>query len=148
MTRALEQDLDELVGADNPAAVRPVLRVVTKETTQWDRCKGWIEAGLEGGPLTLVDLKQAVDEQRAILWPGKACALVTEFIDYPSGQRVAHVMSAGGELDEIKAMIPGLEAFGRLNGASKVFVEGRRGWERALKDLGYGFQAITLAKEL
>jgi hypothetical protein len=145
--RNLEADLAEIVGPE-PEPLKPALRVVTKADGQWERCKDWIEAGLEGSPLTLADVKHALDADQALLWPGKGSAIVTEFIDYPSGERSAHVMSAGGNLQEIRQMIPGVESFARLNGASTAIIEGRRGWERALKGDGYLFLAVTLQKRI
>jgi hypothetical protein len=55
-------------------------------------------------------------------------------------------MSAGGDLTEILAMVPGMEAFARLNGCSRSIVEGRKGWEKALRAGGYGFMSVKLEK--
>lgn len=143
----LEVDLAEM-GLGETEPLKPVLRLVAKPDGQWERCKGWIEAGLEGSPLTIGDVKDRLDAETAILWPGKASAIVSEFITYPSGLRAASVMSAGGELVELRSMIPGLEAFARLNGASEVIFDGRMGWKRALRDDGYELASIILRKTL
>jgi len=145
--RKLDADLAEILGPEAEPA-KPILKAVPKSNDQWDRCKQWIEAGLENSPLTIEDVRKAVEGGGAILWPGKNSAIVSEFIDYPSGLRTAAVMSAGGELEEIRAMTPGLEAFARLNGASEVLLEGRLGWKRALKDDGYELASVTLRKKL
>lgn len=50
--------------------------------TEFERCRGWIEDALQyaGGTHTIDDIKQAIAEQRLVLWPGKRSAVVTEFV--------------------------------------------------------------------
>jgi hypothetical protein len=144
----LEKDLAEL-GLEPEGKPLPVLSVVAKPPHEhWERCKAWIEAGLMGGLIKIADVEAQLADGSAILWPGRQCAIVSEFVTYPSGERAAQVMSAGGDMDEILSLIPGMEAFGRLNGCAAVTVQGRRGWEKVLKASGYEFLAITLKKAL
>ena len=144
----LEQDLAEL-GLEPEVAPLPPLKLVSKPIpANWERCKPWIQAGIEGGLLKIEDIEHQLANGTAILWPGQKCAIVTEFVDYPSGERAAQVMSAGGDLTEIMSLVPGMEAFGRLNGCSVITVEGRRGWEKVMKPTGYEFWAVTLRKRL
>lgn len=149
----LEQDLESLgIPPIEPAAsaktLPPVQGVVPPPHAHWERCKAWIADGLEGSLLKVEDIEAALARGEAVLWPGERCALVSEFVSYPSGERASQVMSAGGDLDEILSMVPGMEAFARLNGCAVSTVEGRRGWERVLKPAGYEFLSIKLRKTL
>jgi hypothetical protein len=49
------------------------------------------------------------------------------------------VWLGGGELGELLAMRPGVEAWARAQGAQAARINGRRGWARALR--GGGFEA-------
>ncbi len=55
---------------------------------------------------------------------------------------------AGGDMDEVVAMIPGVMSVGRMMGCSSVLVEGRKGWERVLAALGFEHFSTTLRKDL
>ncbi len=127
--------------------IEPVLTLVPPpELQQFERCKAWLEAGLEGSPVTMVDLLTAI-ARGAMLWPGKAAAMVTEIGPFGDGKAIS-VLAAGGDMEELKQMALGVEAMGRMNGCAYALVEGRKGWERALKSEGYEFQSITLRKVL
>lgn len=142
----LDLELQEM-GIDPAEPALPAVREVARPPhAHWTRCKGWIAEGLGDGLLKIEDLEAALIKGEAILWPGQACAIVTEFVDYPSGERASQVMSAGGDLAEILSMVPGMEAFARLNGCSASIVEGRKGWSKVLKD--YEFLSIKLKKAL
>ncbi|HEX4198751.1 MAG TPA: hypothetical protein VHZ26_15040 [Caulobacteraceae bacterium] len=149
----LEKDLESLgippIEAVPSAKISPQLTVVARPPhAHWERCRGWIAEGLAGSLLKIEDVEAALARGEAVLWPGERCALVSEFVSYPSGERASQVMSAGGDLGEILAMVPGMEAFARLNGCAISIVEGRRGWERVLKPAGYEFLSIKLRKTL
>lgn len=145
----LEADLAELGLVENEPQKLPPLKVVARQSDKnWERCKPWIEAGLQGSLLSVSDVEAQLKSGTAILWPGEKCAIVTEFVDYSSGERAAQVMSAGGDMQEIIRMIPGMEAYGRLNGCSRIIVTGRLGWQRMLKSQGYDFLSVTVGKAL
>jgi len=55
---------------------------------------------------------------------------------------------AGGDLDELREYMPTIERRAAELGCRIVGIEGRRGWERAMKPAGYEFAAVTLVKEL
>ena len=115
---------------------------------QLERCRAWLEAGLEGGFYTWEDLCSAIVHGRAYLWPGKNSAMVTQDEEYPSGERVMQVWTAGGDLNEILEMAPGVEAAARNRGCTAVLIEGRAGWARALKARGYEQWSVTVKKAL
>ncbi|HZC15654.1 MAG TPA: hypothetical protein VE309_02730 [Caulobacteraceae bacterium] len=144
----LEQDLERLGIPPIEALKPPPIAVARPPHAHWRRCKGWIADGLGESLLKIEDIEAALARGEAVLWPGEACALVSEFVTYPSGERASQVMSAGGDLAEILSMVPGMEAFARLNGCAISTVEGRRGWEKVLKAAGYEFLSIKLRKPL
>jgi len=134
----------EAMGVDATLTVVPP--PLAPELAQFERCKAWLEAGLEHGPLTMVDVLQAV-QRGALFWPGKASAMVTEIVPFGDAKAIS-VLTAGGDMAELKQMALGVEAFGRLNGCTVALIEGRKGWEKAMKADGYEFQSVTLRKPL
>lgn len=131
---------DDLAQEIEQAPVKPMLTLVPDALPMpphFERCKEWIEASLEEGSFTTAeDVRVALAENRAQIWPGSRSVIVTEINAYPN-QKVVRVWVAGGDMDEIVAMAPGIEAWARLQGCSSVVVEGRKGWEKVLKSFGY-----------
>lgn len=61
--------------------------------------------------------------------------MVTTFsADLP---RAIHVWLGGGDLDDLLALMPGAESYGRAMGCEYATIEGRRGWARVLRQHGY-----------
>lgn len=148
MKQSFEAELAAM-GIEPADVPKPPVREVAKPPhAHWERCKPWIAAGLGDGLLKIDDIEKALATGEAMLWPGEKSAIVSEFVTYPSGERASQVMSAGGDLDEILHMVPGMEAFARLNGCSTSVVEGRKGWQKVLAAAGYEFLAIKLRKQL
>lgn len=146
--RDLDKELSDM-GIEPAELPLPAVREVAKPPhVHWERCKQWIADGLGDGLLKISDIEGALAKGEAILWPGQKCAIVSEFVTYPSGERASQVMSAGGDLEEILSMVPGMEAFARLNGCSTSVVEGRKGWEKVLGATGYSFFSVKLRKAL
>jgi hypothetical protein len=146
--RSLDAELEEMGVPASEPPLPPVREVAKPPHAHWERCKGWIEAGLEDTLFKISDIEEQLAKGDAVLWPGSKCALVTEFVTYPNGERLSQVMSAGGDLEEIDSMVPGMEAYARLNGCSRSTIVGRRGWERVMKKRGYSFLSVTLTKVL
>ncbi len=71
---------------------------------------------------------------RAMLWPGEKAAFVTTLVTDPARM---HVWLGGGDGAEMLAMIAGMAAWGRAQGARWATVNGRRGWKRRLRDFGF-----------
>jgi hypothetical protein len=151
---SLDNELDALLmnepGAPvivpSPALVIRPPEFVPAAHPQWDRCKGWIEAALEHDPLTPADVENQIRAGNAILWPGKACSIVTEVVTYPNGQKVIQPIAAGGDLAEIESFIPGIEACGRAMGCTLARIEGRMGWQKRMKAFGYAYHSVILTK--
>lgn len=130
--------------------IEPTLTIVppppSPELAQFERCRAWLEAGLEHSPLTMVDVLRAV-QNGAMFWPGKQAAMVTEISPFGDGKAIS-VLTAGGDMEELRQMALGVEALGRLNGCQYALVEGRKGWERIMKQDGYEFVSVCLKKAL
>lgn len=135
----LNEELDQM-GLD------PVLTEISPQLKEWERCKPWIEAGLSD-TMTLADILTPIAEGRAHFWPGRECAMVTEITAHED-KKIIWVTAAGGDLNELKAMQAGVEAFARLNGCTEARIEGRKGWEKTLKPDGYEFVSVIIRKPL
>lgn len=117
---------------------------------EFERCRGWIEDALQyaGGTHTIDDIKQAIAEQRLVLWPGKRSAVVTEFVVYPQFTALNFFL-AGGDLDELAEMEPIIADWAKRCGCKRIMLAGRRGWTRSfLTDRGYEPKWAVLAKEI
>ena len=84
---------------------------------------------------------------RAQLWPGEACAIVTQCIRSAEGGTI-HAWLGGGNLREMLALRPGIEAWGRAMGCSWATIDGRKGWERLYRRFGYEPDGEVLRKAL
>jgi hypothetical protein len=55
----------------------------------------------------------------------------------------------GGDFEEVFSEFSDMiEEFARQHGCTKLFVNGRKGWERRLKPHGYDLTAVILTKEI
>lgn len=112
--------------------------------SDWERCASYIEASIANDPYgwTLDEVRREVESGRALFWPGGQSAAVT---DAPKDFRL---WIAGGKLDELAKMEAAACEFARAAGFERMTAEqGRKGWERWLRPLGYRAHRI-LVKEL
>lgn len=138
-------ELDDVIAETKPklAVVPPPVQV----PSHFERFIPQLTEALEGTFHSIDDVARAIVEGRAQFWPGQNAAMVTE-LDTISGAKVIRVWVAGGDMEELISMSPGIEAWARLQGCSAVLVEGRKGWERVLKDKGYDPWIVTVKKVL
>lgn len=120
---------------------------------EFSRCRPWIEAALASSAIKTVTIEEVagrIARGELQLHPGKESCIVTGIDSYPSGIRTLSVYAAGGRLDELAEMLPGVEAWGRSLGCTHVFVRGRPGWQRSFltRERGYALDQITLWKAL
>jgi hypothetical protein len=116
----------------------------------WRRCQAYVDAALAraGGTHGLEDVERLIAEGRAHFWPGRRCAVVTEFYDYPR-LKACNFWLLGGDLKELLRMRPAIEAWARAQGCTRILGGGpRRGWERVLEPLGYRPEWIIYCKDL
>lgn len=98
-----------------------------------------------GGTHEWGDVADGILAGRLQLWPGERAALVTELQAYPR-KRVVHVFLAGGELEDVLAFQPSLDAWARAQGATGLTMTGRPGWARVLPGLGWARAGTTMAR--
>lgn len=100
---------------------------------EFDRCAQWIEPALEyaHGCYTIDDVRNYVLSGDMQLWPGERSAIVTQISQFPQ-RTVCTVAFAGGDIDELKAAAPGIEAWAKRSGCDLIYTIGRHGWARAL----------------
>lgn len=142
------REVVEAIRQANQEATITQFPVMRSADPQWERCKPWIEAGLEGSLLKIADIEAMVRDGRMVLWPGRECAIVTEVMTYTGGDKAMQCVSAGGKLEEIASMIGGIEAAARREGCSVTLIEGRAGWSKLLKANGYAQHSVTMRKAL
>lgn len=94
----------------------------------------WLRPAL--GDTSEAELLEEIVAGRAQLWPGETAVMVTQCVIEADG-RALHVWLAGGELAGVMALKPGVEAWGRAQGCNYVTIDGRPGWARLLRRLGY-----------
>lgn len=114
---------------------------------EFERCRGWIEGALAhaGGTHTADDILEGIRLGRYQFWPGEAAACVTEFVTYPR-LLALNLFLVGGDMAELLARLPDVEAWAKERGCSRVQCAGRFGWERVLKN--YEKFCIALKKEI
>lgn len=116
----------------------------------WRRCRPYVEAALAraGGTHGVEDVERLIGEGRAHFWPGRRCAVVTEFYRYP--RLVAcNLWLVGGDLTELLTLRLRIEDWARAQGCARILGGGpRRGWERVLGPLGYRPEWIIYRKDL
>jgi hypothetical protein len=87
----------------------------------------------DAGP---ADLAGALRTGRARIWIGEGAVLATELAPEPEGPCL-HVWLAAGRLAAVLDLRPGLEAWARGAGCTRITLEGRKGWARVLAPFGY-----------
>ncbi len=124
-----------------------------RRRADFDRLWPYLRAALErvafkhNGRVWVSHRKEHVWERiasgKAFLWPGKESAIITEFYVTPTGLKSHHTWLAGGKLEEIVAMMPTIEDWGRKNGCHRQTGSGRAGWLKVFD----GYHAIGVRKE-
>lgn len=106
-----------------------------------DRCRPMLERVLTETPWD--DLCEEIASGRAQLWPGKEAVMVTRVIG-----DTLEVWLGAGELQELLSLEPGVVAFGRSMGCTRVTIEGRQGWGKVLKSNGWAVSFVKYARPL
>ena len=99
---------------------------------EWVRVRKWILPAMVD--TTEAEVVAELLAGRATLWPGERAAFVTVLHTDPDRM---HVWLGGGDGAEMEAMISGMSAWGRAQGAQWATVNGRRGWKRKLRKHGF-----------
>ncbi|MBI3678487.1 MAG: hypothetical protein HY243_17910 [Proteobacteria bacterium] len=118
-------------------------------STDWFRCKPWIEAALvhTHGTHAIEDIEDGIASGAYQFWCTQNSAAITEIVDYPK-LKALNFFLLGGDLAELLDILePRICAFARHKGCARVTGAGRKGWERVLKPLTYRFAGTTMFKE-
>lgn len=89
-----------------------------------------------GGTHTAQDIDSAIASGMMQLWENGETRVVTELVAFPQ-YNVIQIVLAVGSLDEVMALQPTIEKFGRENGASRMRMIGREGWTVVLPRYGW-----------
>lgn len=83
------------------------------------------------------DIELGIAEGRFQQWPGEESCIVTELLVTPL-RKTIHFFLAEGNLLELRAMTPGILAWGRSQGCTHAAFLGREGWERSfVREFGF-----------
>ena len=100
--------------------------------SEWVRVRRWLLPAMVDA--TEAEVVAELLAGRATLWPGERCALVTSLITDPARM---HYWLGGGDGAEMLAMLPGMAAWARAQGAQWATINGRKGWKRRLRLHGF-----------
>jgi hypothetical protein len=121
---------------------------------EWARCRDWIRAAAEPTGLYLIaDVEQAIGQGAMQFWPGRACAVVTEFVRYPRC-KVLNIFAGGGPkgpaLKELtRELEPALVRWARASDCRKIMAFGiKRGWTPIGEKLGYRHIWTVMTKDV
>lgn len=149
---SIESDLEELLP---PKAIepKPELKPVTEETVhprnaQWNKFRPLFAEAIEGSRYSIEDVDRQVGQGLMMFFPGQNSAVIATQVTFPDGTKDLQTLWAVGDLKEIVELEPGICAMARLLGCVGVMVEGRKGWEKLLKDKGYKPWSVTVRKAL
>lgn len=102
-----------------------------------------------GGSHSYEDVVREVEAGQAQFWPGPTSCIVTQIDEQPSRKILQFFLAAGNSV-ELKAMEPGIIAWGQENGCTLARMAGRKGWARSfLTETGWqDTQYIIMEKHL
>ncbi len=110
-----------------------------------------IEAALEYSGQTpthtFMNIVEGIESGRFRAWCGKDAIAICEPMTYPL-KRGVHIFLAGGNLEELIEIQDEIAVWAKAAGADHLSLCGRKGWERALKDHGWGRPMTALTREL
>jgi hypothetical protein len=94
-------------------------------------------------------LDAAIAQGAVVGFYGDKSALLCEVRQYPGGARVGGVFHAVGVREELEDLLrPEAEAWAHSVGCSHIVLEGRLGWVRSLKSVGYEPHKASVIKAL
>lgn len=114
------------------------------------RCQPLLERALSegGGTHTLADIERLCAEGRLQQWDGPNSIIITEVLEAPQRKTLLFFLAAG-KLQELRAMLPPILEWGKLQGCQAASFIGRFGWQRTfVRKFGFREQAIMMEADL
>lgn len=100
-------------------------------------------------PVTEAEVLHDVQQGYTTVFADDDAILLAQIIEHGDGSKTGHCWLASGDMEKLVNKIrPEAEQWARHAGANRVTIEGRKGWVRALKNVGYAEQSVTLVKDL
>jgi hypothetical protein len=124
-----------------------LLSAEDKLKEKFEKNRKYIADALEysGGTHSIEDVYQACAVGEAQLHPLEKSCIITEVVDYPS-LTVCRIWLAGGDLDELVEAEKSIAVWAKAQGCDAMEINGRKGWQRQLKD--YTATSVVLTKDL
>ena len=115
----------------------------------FEKCCESIQKALDYGKNshTLDDVRESIAKGDMFYHSLGNSFIITEVHVFPQYYNL-HGFLAGGHTEELKKIMPYLEQKAKEVGCKYTTLTGRKGWERAFKDVGYKPTFYTLDKEL
>lgn len=85
-------------------------------------------------------IEHALAEGQMQLWDAPHSFCLTELRVSPNGRKTVHLFLAGGTLEELEPLYPIIEGWAKSQGAVKMTMLGRTGWERTFFVTQEGFR--------
>ena len=92
----------------------------------WARAAPLLERALEHahGTHQLADVAKAITAGQLQLWATGRSAAVSEILNFPR-KRALNVFLSAGEIEDIRAALPGMMAYGQGHGCDRIMFAGR-----------------------
>jgi hypothetical protein len=102
---------------------------------------------LGGNTHDVSDIVAAVKAGQMQAFSSEHALVVTQVASFPRARHLV-VFIACGDLAEVMALQPEVEAFGRAHGCEAMIMTGRDGWSRILPEHGWAPSGVTYALPL
>lgn len=111
----------------------------------------WLQEALQGSGWSVDEVLDGIEKGHFFLFQNEKAFGLMEFIISPR-HKVAHVWAAGGEKNDGMSayleLVPIMEEFGIKHGCDIAGGTGRKGWARAMQNMGYAASEPAIEKEL
>jgi hypothetical protein len=120
----------------------------------WPLVEPWVEAAASDiASWAVSDWRHKVETRHAQLWVVRIGSvptgvIITEIYDTAAGKTCALPIVGGSHLNESLPVLEEIEAWAKEQGCTRLQGDGREGWIRALKGLGWRPVSIQIAKEI
>ncbi|QVJ07749.1 hypothetical protein S1R3Y_000041 [Vibrio phage vB_ValP_VA-RY-3] len=136
-----------------------IIRIPTPEQiiSCWDEVLPFIQKAVDesNGELSADEVKRRVELKEVIIATifdngGLIAAISFELITFPSGKKVLNIQGAGGSdmADWFEDIDKLANELAKKHDCTDVYIIGRKGWERQLKDLNYKHVHTVIGREV